>query len=349
MLGKLLDGRYRVIQVLSSGGFGETYIAQDTRRPSNPECVVKHLKPASNDPKNLQIAQRLFYSEAEILEKLGNHNQIPQLLAYFEDNQEFYLVQQFIIGHPLTAELPPGQRWTPNQVLQMLEDVLGVLDFIHADGVIHRDIKPENLIRRHQDGRLVLIDFGAVKQVRTQLNTIQGQVTSTVAVGTPGYMPAEQSQGKPRPNSDIYALGMIAIQALTGLTINQMQEDPDTGEIIWQHQARVSPRFAAILNNMVRCYFRDRYQSAAEVLQALQELTTPYLPPPVTPHHHPTMLLTTVTNYPPALPARRTAKAIYPRPQYQITQYKNKPIIAILGLLCFIIVTIALLIVYLED
>lgn len=209
MLGKLLDGRYRVIQVLSSGGFGETYIAEDTRRPGNPKCVVKHLKPASNDPNNLQIAQRLFKREAEILEKLGNHNQIPQLLAYFDDNQEFYLVQQFIVGHPLTPELPPGQRWTPNQVIQMLEDVLGVLDFIHADGVIHRDIKPDNLIRRHQDTRLVLIDFGAVKQVRTQLNTIQGQVTSTVAIGTPGYMPAEQWQGKLKKFYNLPRLSLV--------------------------------------------------------------------------------------------------------------------------------------------
>lgn len=276
MLGKLLDGRYRIVQVLGAGGFGETHIAEDTRRIGNPRCVVKRLKPASNDTNYLQIARRLFYSEAETLEKLGDHNQIPRPLAYFEENQEFYLVQDFIPGHPLSTEIFPNQRWSESRVIEMLEDVLGILDFVHSYGVIHRDIKPDNLIRRQKDNKLVLIDFGAVKQVRTQIATNQSQLTATVAIGTPGYMPAEQGQGRPRPNSDIYALGMIGIQALTGLYPTQLQEDPQTGEILWQKYADVSVRLAAILNKMVRYDYRtDRYQSAGEVLQALQQLANP--------------------------------------------------------------------------
>ena len=271
MLGKLLDGRYQVIQVLSSGGFGETYIAEDHKRPGKPKCVVKHLKPAYNDPNYLAIARRLFNTEAETLEKLGDHTQIPRLLAY--DDREFYLVQEFIVGNPLTKELQTRQKWTENQVIAMLEDVLGVLDFIHTKGVIHRDIKPDNIIRREEDNRLVLIDFGAVKQVRNQLSNIEGQITSTVAIGTPGYMSAEQSQGKPRPSSDIYALGMIAIQAVTGLIPTQIPEDDNTGEIIWQENAQVSVELINILNKMVRCYFKDRYQSAVEVLKDIQYLT----------------------------------------------------------------------------
>ncbi len=271
MLGKLLDGRYQVIQVLSSGGFGETYIAEDHKRPGKPKCVVKHLKPANNDPNYLTIARRLFNTEAETLEKLGDHTQIPRLLAYHD--REFYLVQEFIVGNPLTKELQTRQKWTENQVIAMLEDVLGVLDFIHTKGVIHRDIKPDNIIRREEDNRLVLIDFGAVKQVRNQLSNIEGQITSTVAIGTPGYMSAEQSQGKPRPSSDIYALGMIAIQAVTGLIPTQIPEDDNTGEIIWQENAQVSVALINILNKMVRCYFKDRYQSAVEVLKDIQDLT----------------------------------------------------------------------------
>ncbi|AFZ15228.1 serine/threonine protein kinase [Crinalium epipsammum PCC 9333] len=278
MLGKLLDGRYLVVQVLGTGGFGQTYIAQDTRRPGNPVCVVKHLKPASSDPNILPTARRLFNSEAETLEQLGNHDQIPRLLAYFEQEQEFYLVQELIEGHTLKTELSPGSRWTENQVIPMLQDVLGILEFVHSRGVIHRDIKPDNLIRRTSDNKLVLVDFGAVKQLPNQMVGIPSEASATVAIGTPGYMPSEQARGQPRPNSDIYALGIIAIQSLTGILPLQLQEDPNTGEMLWQHLVSVSPGLAAVLNKMVRYHFKDRYQTATEALQAITQINNYYLP-----------------------------------------------------------------------
>lgn len=280
MLGKLLDRRYEVTQVLGSGGFGRTYLARDTRRPGNPTCVVKQLKPLSNDPNFLETARRLFNSEAETLENLGNHDQIPRLLAYFEEDQEFYLVQEFIEGHTLTQELQPGQRWEESRVIELLKEVLGILDFVHRHGVIHRDIKPDNLIRRSSDNKLVLVDFGAVKQVRTQFAATQGRASNTVAVGTPGYMASEQALGQPRPSSDIYALGIIGIQALTGLMPVNFQEDLSTGEILWQHLVPVSRGLTNILTKMVRYHFKDRYHSASEALQALQQLTSPYSPTP---------------------------------------------------------------------
>jgi serine/threonine protein kinase len=272
MLGRLLDGRYQVTQILSAGGFGKTYIAEDTRRPGNPKCVVKHLKPVSNDPNSLQTARRLFISEAETLESLGNHDQIPRLLAYFEQEREFFLVQEFIEGRSLSVELQSGESWTESQVIQLLKDVLAILTFVHNYGVIHRDIKPDNLIRRASDSKLVLIDFGAIKQVRSQIATPHSPMNATVAIGTPGYMPSEQGLGRPHLNSDIYALGIIAIQALTRLYPSQLQEDPTTGEMLWQHQVQVSEGFASILNRMVRYDYRDRYQSANEVLQAIEQL-----------------------------------------------------------------------------
>jgi serine/threonine-protein kinase len=274
MIGQLLDRRYQVIQVLGTGGFGQTYLAQDTRRPGNPICVVKHLKPASSDPQVFETAKRLFQSEAETLEQLGNHEQIPRLLAYFDENQEFYLVQEYIQGRPLSTELLPNQRWSEPQVIQMLQEVLSILEFVHSQGVIHRDIKPDNIIRRIADNKLVLVDFGAVKQIRTQMVAMEGQPAATVAIGTPGYMPTEQGQGKPRPNSDIYSLGIIGIQALTGKFPMELQEDPSNGEIIWQHLAPVFPGLAAVLTKMVRYHFKDRYQTATENLQALQQLTS---------------------------------------------------------------------------
>lgn len=272
MIGKLLDHRYQVIRILATGGFGQTYIAQDTRRPGNPICVVKHLKPANSDSNIFTTAKRLFHSEAETLEKLSNHDQIPRLLAYFDENQEFFLVQEFIDGHTLQEELIPGQPWSEAQVIQMLLEILQILEFVHQEGVIHRDIKPDNIIRRAADYKLVLVDFGAVKQLRSPLVTVGGQKTATVAIGTPGYMPTEQGQGKPRPNSDLYALGIIAIQALTGVSITQLQDDPDTGEINWQHLIPVNSNLVAILTKMVRYHFKERYQTATEALQACQEL-----------------------------------------------------------------------------
>lgn len=274
MIGKLLDHRYQVIRVLAMGGFGQTYIAQDTRRPGNPICVVKHLKPGT-DPRVFDTSKRLFNSEAETLEKLGNYDQIPRLLAYFDENQEFYLVQEYIEGHTLAEELTPGKRWSESQVIQLLQEVLEILEFVHSQGVIHRDIKPDNIIRRASDNKLVLVDFGAVKQLRTQLVTVGGQGSATVVIGTPGYMPTEQGQGKPRPNSDIYSLGIIAIQALTGLQATELQEDPETGEIIWQESVTVNSRLAAVLTKMVRYHFKDRYQNATEALQACKDAINP--------------------------------------------------------------------------
>lgn len=278
--GKKLKERYKITRVLGSGGFGRTYIAEDTDRPGNPVCVVKQLKPASDNPNLMQLARRLFTREAQTLEKLGNHDQIPQLLAYFEEQGEFYLVQEFISGHPLSQELGLGYQLPEIRVIAILEELLKILEFVHSQNVIHRDIKPSNIIRRESDGKLVLIDFGAVK-VADQLEA-EGQSALTVGIGTRGYMPSEQSDGKPRPNSDIYAIGMIGIQALTGLFPSKIREreDPRTGEIVWRNKARVSLVMADLLDRMVRYDYRTRYQSAAEVLQDLQELPVSHSFPP---------------------------------------------------------------------
>lgn len=265
----VLSGRYKINKVLGSGGFGCTYLAEDTQRPGNPICVVKQLMPARRDTRFLQVARRLFDAEAEILEALGKHNQIPQLLAYFEDNHEFYLVQEYIEGHTLSEELPPV-RGVQNElfVIDMLKEILEVLAFVHERRVIHRDIKPTNIIRRATDNQLVLIDFGAVKMMRP-LNQEETEL-ATVAIGTRGYAPPEQFAGHPRLSSDIYALGMISIQAVTGLSPHELQPNDDTGTVIWRQWAQVSEELAEILDKMVRYHFSDRYQSASAVLQDLR-------------------------------------------------------------------------------
>lgn len=325
MIGQLLNRRYEILRILGAGGFGKTYVAQDTHIPGNPICVVKQLKPTTSAPNLLETARHLLNREAETLAKLGNHDQIPRLLAYFEENQEFYLVQEFIEGHPLSEELLPDRCWTGNQVVSLLQEVLGLLEFVHSHGLIHRDIKPSNLIRRQEDGRLVLIDFGSVKLAWTQVVTAQGQtnttfaigIPATIAIGTPGYMPTEQGRGRPRPNSDIYALGMIGIQALTGLHPTQFLEDSDTGEIVWQHQTHVSAGLASVLTKMVRYHFKDRYQSATEALQAVQKLS---------PSHKPTVPATvnsSATTSIHELPLEKTGK--YIRTEYTTATDTPKP------------------------
>ncbi|MDJ0706761.1 MAG: CHASE2 domain-containing protein [Leptolyngbyaceae cyanobacterium MO_188.B28] len=265
-----LAERYRIIRVLGSGGFGQTFVAEDTQRPNCPKCVVKQLKPVSQAPKFLKIARRLFETEVSTLLKLGEHDRIPQLLDSFEQGNEFYLVQEFIEGEPLSQELKRCGRLEEPQVIEMLEDVLPIMVFIHRNQVIHRDIKPGNLIRR-RDGKFVLIDFGAVKEIRTQL--VSGEKTSlTVGIGTQGYTPSEQLAGKPRYSSDIYALGVTAIQLLTGRSPSELPDDPHTLELIWQNQVNVSPGLAILLSKMVRQYFSRRYQSATEVLYDLHRL-----------------------------------------------------------------------------
>jgi CHASE2 domain-containing sensor protein/predicted Ser/Thr protein kinase len=267
----LLSGRYKISQVLGVGGFGRTYLAEDTQRPGNPTCVVKKLMPAREDTKFLQVARRLFNSEAEILESLGKHHQIPELLAYFEDDQEFYLIQEYIEGHTLSEELPPIQNLQNESfVIEMLKQVLEVLEFVHNHRVIHRDIKPTNIIRCTRDNRLVLIDFGAVKLMQPS-NSEQTELV-TVAIGTWGYAPPEQLAGHPRLCSDIYALGMIGIQAITGIRPQELYPDPKTGNVMWRQTAQVSEELAAVLDKMVCYHFSDRYQSSEAVLQDLKQI-----------------------------------------------------------------------------
>ncbi|NJR16559.1 MAG: serine/threonine protein kinase [Calothrix sp. CSU_2_0] len=260
-----LRGHYRIIQNLGRGGFSETYLAKDIDLPGNPYCVVKLLKPMfMQHPQALETAARLFEREAQVLYRLGSHNQIPRLLAHFEENQEFYLVQEYVSGTVLSKEFVSGEKWTQNQAREFLQDVLQILEFVHKENVIHRDIKPANLIRRHLDNKIVLIDFGAVKEITNMIENSQG----ATRIGTRGFMPNEQENGNTQFNSDIFALGMTCIQGLTRVPSETLPRSP---EITWNKQG-INPQFAAILEKMICNDYRQRYQSVNEVLFALNKL-----------------------------------------------------------------------------
>ena len=271
--GKLLGGHYQVIQQLGAGGFGHTFLAKDLHLPGQPICVVKQLKPIATDPKHLQVARRLFDTEAQVLYRLGIHSQIPKLLAHFEEKNEFYLAQEWIDGNLLADELTDGAPWSEIQTVSFLWDVLKTLAFVHQHRVIHRDLKPCNLIRRRSDKRIVLIDFGAVKQVSSQIITPGNSMTQTISIGTEGYMPNEQIAGRPQFSSDIYAVGIMGIQSLTGRHPRTLNADPRTGEINWHAYAvQTDPTLIEMLDRMVRYDFRTRYNAATDVLATLKSL-----------------------------------------------------------------------------
>jgi serine/threonine protein kinase len=272
MAKQILGGRYRILYHLGGGGFGQTYLAEDRHLPGQPRCVVKRLQPRTTDAVSLESARRLFDAEADALYQLGSHTQIPRLLAHFEEKAQFYLVQEYVEGTLLTEEIRAGQQLSEPQVVDLLQDLLGTLRSVHEQQVIHRDIKPSNLIRRHSDRKVVLIDFGAVKQVSSQPIEMNGQVSITVAIGSLGYMPNEQLAGQPTLSSDIYAIGVLAIQALTGLEPKRLPKDPRTSEIMWRELATVKPVLADIIDKMVRYDFRQRYTSAIEAFNALNAL-----------------------------------------------------------------------------
>ena len=274
LVGTIIQGRYHIVKQLGRGGVGVTFLAQD-RQCFDSQCVVKQLKPQSDNPKTLEIARRLFNREAEIMNGLGYCDCIPRLLAYFEQNSDFFLVQELIQGHDLSQEIIPGQPWSEEKTITLLKDILEVLVVVQQHSVIHRDLKPSNLMRRSKDGKIVLIDFGSVKQISTQITDAGEQRKQTVAVGTKSYMPMEQMMGRPGFYSDIYAVGVIAIQALTGIKPKEFTIDQN-GEIIWRNklnsQVNYQPRLLDILDKMVRYRYPERYTAAGVVLSDLEQL-----------------------------------------------------------------------------
>lgn len=270
-MSRLLDNRYKIIRSLAHGGFGETFLAADTRLPSERLCVVKQLKLDTADPSVQTLAKARFTREAVVLEGLGqHHDQIPQLYAYFEEGGEFYLVQAYIEGHTLTQCIKQSGPWSEPQVQTLLNQLLPVLAYIHGKGIIHRDIKPDNIILRQRDGLPVLIDFGAVKEAVKTGVIAPGQPQPSVVIGTTGFMPPEQASGHPLVGSDLYALGLTAIYCLSGRLPSEIDDNPMTGELYWQpHAPGLSPRLTAVLNQVIRPIPKDRFASAQAMQRAL--------------------------------------------------------------------------------
>jgi eukaryotic-like serine/threonine-protein kinase len=283
MLGNKIHAQYDITKFLGLGRFGETYLAKSKELPGQPQCILKRYRPQQvvrgaspmeNQP--FALVKKSFEVQSELLYQLGQHDQIPRILAKIEDEENLYLVQEYIDGQMLSVELVPEKPWSQAQVVGMLQDVLGILEFIHHQNFIHQDINPKNLIRRWRDGKFVLLGCSGVKDIAGIWK--QPIDDSPVElVGTPGYISFEQEDNNPQFNTDIYALGVIAIQALTGTV--EIDKNLDTYQLSWQHLTNANLKLVAIVDRMVRPDYRNRYQLAREVSDDLRSFMQGQLQP----------------------------------------------------------------------
>lgn len=267
----VINQRYRIIDFLGSGGFGETYLVEDLEMPSKRWCVLKCLKPIVDDAATYELIQQQFLREATILETLGSqHPQIPTLYAYFQKAGRFYLVQEWIDGRTLLELVQTAGPMPPQQVRVMLDRLLAILEYVHSQRIIHRDIKPDNIILRTGDLAPVLLDFGAVKEAMSTAIRHPQASKSTLVVGTPGFMPSEQSVGRPVYSSDLYALGLTALYALTQKLPDSFASDPATGKLLWRHEVPdLDPGLAAVIEQAIEPYPPHRFATAQHMRTAL--------------------------------------------------------------------------------
>ncbi|WP_159784721.1 serine/threonine protein kinase [Sodalinema gerasimenkoae] len=273
MASSLLNNRYQILQTLGQGGFGSTYLAEDTHLPSRRRCVIKQLKLMAQTEAKKAIIRERFEREAAVLETLGQQQpQIPELHAYFCEAGEFYLVQEWIEGETLTQQVQRSGTWTPVAVQHLFQQILPVLDYVHSCYIIHRDIKPDNIILRVPDGLPVLIDFGAVKEAVQSDSDLP--TASSVVIGTPGFMSSEQAAGRPTYSSDLYSLALTGLFLISGKTPQDIPGDPTTGDLQWREvlaAAGVSlpQSLIHVFDRALSFHPRDRFATAAEMLTAL--------------------------------------------------------------------------------
>jgi serine/threonine protein kinase len=266
------QGRYQILKVLGRGSFGITFLAKDISLPGEPACVVKLLAPVAYDADFLPAIQERFEQEARVLAKLGGHPQIPLLLNYFEIESEFYLVQEYILGETLGDLVASRGPFSEAEVRQFLADILPTLGYLHHNQVIHRDIKPDNLIQCYRDRRLVMIDFGAVKELLGKRDAPAIQLPQTYVVGTQGFIPPEQIQKQAVFASDFFALGMTCLYLLTGKYPWDLESELSHPASTWFKIFKVSAALAEILKRMTAVSLQDRYRSVQEILADLNAL-----------------------------------------------------------------------------
>lgn len=271
MIGENLGDKYHILSLLGTGRCGQTYLAEDTQVKERNRCVIKRFEPEAKDTLSLRKARYLFAREVKILKILGKYDRIPKLLGHFKQGGRFYLVHEYVDGVDLSQELG-DKPWSVVEVINLLREILEIVEVAHREKVIHQDIKPSNIIRRKSDGKLMLIDFGSVKKINNQMANAEGKTSLTVPIGTAGYMAPEQKSIKPRLASDVYAIGMIGIYALTGVEPNDIPLAHDTEIVQWHNLIQIESELTQVLDRMVSPEFNQRYASASEALKIVRNL-----------------------------------------------------------------------------
>jgi serine/threonine protein kinase len=289
---RTIRGRYEVIESMGHSEMIQTYLVKDRHLPHKDQYIIKEFTPVADDIETLNQTRDRLDEKNQELGRLNDKDKSPTLLTSFRENEKFYIVQEYIAGHNLDQEIIPGKCWNEAQTVDLLIEILEALEVVHWQNLAHLNLKPANLRRRQRDGKIVLIDFGILKTINSppaSSDTLQAQL-----IGTPGYVPPADYQDfqkisldrsidtslePSRFSRDIYAVGMIGIQAITGIRPDHLCRDKQTGEMIWlysilpdQVRGMVKPELALILSKMIRHNPNDRYLEASEVLKSLRTL-----------------------------------------------------------------------------
>ena len=274
MSNHILHLHYQIVKVLGLGRSGITYLAQDIDAIDLPLYVIKEIQPTNSSESSPALVRAMFEAQGSIAYRVGQHPQIPSIVAKFEEDGHRYLVRAYVEGKLLSQELIPGAIWSQTQVFDFLMDLIGILCFVHSFNYMHQDINPHNIIRRDDDDRFNLIGFSTVKDLGNTdfADSASYQVNCNNSI----YIPYEQEHNSPQFSSDIYAVGAIAIQALTGKF--PVARDPDSYEFQWQDHLKIDARLLKIIDRMVRPDYRNRYQSGFEVLADLQSFAFTQIP-----------------------------------------------------------------------
>ncbi len=269
---RVVGGRYRITRYLGGKNGINTYLADNLRRHYQSPCLIKQVELPDSDPATWAKIERRFAEELILLERLGYHDQIPQLWDHFEEQDEFYLVQEYIQGENL-EQILQQRKLELVEVIELLQNTMSVLAFVHQHHAIHRNLKPSNLMIRQSDGAVVLTDFGILADIKSVPHTTE---KTTQAANPERYLPPEQIAGRPTVSSDLYALGMIAIEAMSGTKPKDLTRERNTGVILWPKEGmRFNRRLDKFICKMTNLDVGQRYQSVEAAVEDLYKINLP--------------------------------------------------------------------------
>lgn len=255
---------YQILKTLGQGGMGTTYLAFVPPEESNPRPKMLVLKEMNADMTRIPKARELFEREARILKGL-NHPGVPQFYDFFVDEGKKYLAMAMIHGQDLEQRVYQRGPIVLSQAIDWMIQTCEVLEYIHAQSppIVHRDIKPANLMVRTVDNRIIVLDFGAVKEIGTPLGT---------CIGAPDYTAPEQNRGEPLTQSDLYAIGATLIFLLTGESPQKFFELIGSGYgFNLKGDPRIPQQVRETIEKATESKPSDRYQTAGELAKALSQ------------------------------------------------------------------------------